>query len=346
MVKRRRVPRAQDCAPLCGLTLLEAAAVRPTSAESYRKTLQAFTAFCQSTRSSWGSEEELDAVAVAYLTALYLDGEGSFVGDSLIAALRHVFTTRTSLPRTARALKGWRKLAPSRQRLPLPRPAMMAVAGWLMHQGQTQMAAAVALAFSAYLRPAELMALRVGHLVPPCLAAQLPMWGLLLHDSDLGVPGKTGMYDAAVSVDLDEFLWPVLAALRLRRQDSEEVWSFTVQQLRLNYKQACAELSLQGLSDHLYGLRHGGASHDLLHRRRDLLAIRERGRWVTDSSLRRYAKSTLLQRELNKIPQQVIAFGNSVERQFVQLLVAAKSGRGFPLPVPTLPVRARARGRR
>ena len=136
------------------------------------------------------------------------------------------------------------------------------------------MAAAIALAFSAYLRPAELMALRVGHLAPPCPAAQLPMWGLLLHGSDLGVP-----------VDLDGPLRTVFAALRLRRRDSEEVWSLPAQQLRLNYQQAGAGLSLQSLSD-------------------------------------------------------------SVERQFVQLLGAAKSSRELPLPEPTLPVRARARGRR
>ena len=50
-------------------------------------------------------------------------------------------------------------------------------------------------------------------------------------------------------VDLDGFLRTVLAALRLRRRDSEGVWSLSAQQLRLDYQQAGAGLSLQSLSD-------------------------------------------------------------------------------------------------
>ena len=214
-----------------------------------------------------------------------------------------------------------------------------------MKNNSAMMAAAVALAFSCYLRPGELMALRVKDLVPPCPAARLPSWGLLLHDSELGLPGKTGMWDAAVTVDLDEFLWPILAALRTGRAESESVWTFPMHQLRNTFKQVCEELSLTQLTDHLYGLRHGGASFDLLHRRRDLLAIRERGRWLTDSSLRRYAKSTLLQRELNKAPGQVVTFGNAVEKKFVKLILAAASGRGFPLTVPVLHHRVKRRRR-
>ena len=57
---------------------------------------------------------------------------------------------------------------------------------------------------------------------------------------------------------------------------------------------------------------------------------------MTDSSLRRYAKSTLLQKELNKVPAAVLTFGNAIEAQFVTLLLAASSGKGFPLTVPVV----------
>ena len=345
MGKARGQAKPKQIATIHGLSVLEAAAVRPASSANYKRILEAFTVFCQAVRLTWNTELELDAAVVEFLTAMYLDGERSSQGDSLIAALRHTFSTRTSLARAARAMKGWRRLAPPRQRLPMPRPAMMAIAGWLMKHNSAMMAAAVALAFSCYLRPGELMALRVRHLVPPCRAARLPCWGLLLHDSEQGLPGKTGMWDAAVTVDLDEFLWPILAALRAGRLGDELVWTFSMPQLRSSFKQACEELSLQQLTDHLYGLRHGGASHDLLHRRRDLLAIRERGRWVTDSSLRRYAKSTLLQKELNKVPSEVLSFGNTVEERFVKLILAASSGRGFPITVPVVHPRAARRRR-
>lgn len=44
----------------------------------------------------------------------------------------------------------------------------------------------------------------------------------------------------------------------------------------------------RGFTTCLYGLRHGGASHDTLNRLRSLQQVKERGRWVTDSSVRRY----------------------------------------------------------
>ena len=50
----------------------------------------------------------------------------------------------------------------------------------------------------------------------------------------------------------------------------------------------------------LYGLRHGGASHDTLNRLRALHQVKERGRWVTDASVNRYRKASLAQSEVSK----------------------------------------------
>lgn len=44
-----------------------------------------------------------------------------------------------------------------------------------------------------------------------------------------------------------------------------------------------------------YQLRHGGPSHDHLHRVRDLSGIKERGQWRTDGSVRRYEAHERLQ---------------------------------------------------
>ena len=100
------------------------------------------------------------------------------------------------------------------------------------------------------------------------------------------------------------------------------------------FRTASKELALDRLSDHLYSLRHGGASHDLLFRRRDLSAVKERGRWMTDASLKRYGKATLLQREINRVPAGVLDFSLLVEQHFCDLLRASVSGQGLPLQVP------------
>ena len=52
---------------------------------------------------------------------------------------------------------------------------------------------------------------------------------------------------------------------------------------------AARRLGLQA-STVLYQLRHGGASHDLLHQTRSYEGVRARGRWRSDSSVRRHAK--------------------------------------------------------
>ena len=72
-------------------------------------------------------------------------------------------------------------------------------------------------------------------------------------------------------------------------------------------------MQMQELAPCRYALRHGGASDDLLHNRRDLLGIKRRGQWVADSSLRRYAKESRLQSEVAKLHPEVLAYGARIE---------------------------------
>ena len=43
-------------------------------------------------------------------------------------------------------------------------------------------------------------------------------------------------------------------------------------------------------------MRHGGASHDIVLGKRHITAVRKRGRWSSDQSLKRYAKDKRLQK--------------------------------------------------
>ena len=95
-------------------------------------------------------------------------------------------------------------------------------------------------------------------------------------------------------------------------------------------QQAAEALHLQALRPCLYGLRHGGASEDMLHRHRPVPEIKLRGRWAADSSLRRYMKHTKLLAELSKVPAPTLDYGRSVSR----LLGAILSGQAACPPVP------------
>ena len=62
---------------------------------------------------------------------------------------------------------------------------------------------------------------------------------------------------------------------------------------------------------------------------RDLPAAKRRGRWLADSSLRRYGKETRILAELHKVPEEVIAYGKLVESQLLHIML----GR-VPSPAP------------
>ena len=80
-------------------------------------------------------------------------------------------------------------------------------------------------------------------------------------------------------------------------------------------------------------MRHGGASEDILSRRRLLVDIKRRGRWVSDSGLKRYGKETRLLGELLKIHPNVLAFGREFVQHFEALML------GSPR-LPSLPGKA------
>ena len=69
---------------------------------------------------------------------------------------------------------------------------------------------------------------------------------------------------------------------------------------------------MQTLKPCLYALRHGGASHDALNELRPLQAIKGRGRWANDESLRRYKKAARAQAELAKLPDATLALGHEM----------------------------------
>ena len=150
-------------------------------------------------------------------------------------------------------------------------------------------------------------------LVAPTPAAGLQYlnWSIIIAPEELEVPGKTGGWDENVVVDTDPELRPLLAAIAANRHPSAPLWGTSAEDNAL-FSTVAAALHLGQLQLCRYALRHGGASEDLLTFKRDLAAIKKRGRWKTDASLRRYAKEAKLARELQKVHPLVINYGNLI----------------------------------
>ena len=167
------------------------------------------------------------------------------------------------------------------------------------------------LQFKTYLRPGECDRLVGRNLVRPQPLAGLhyQRWGLNLHLVEHGRAGKTQGFDESVLIDTDLWLGEILEQIKAQVADDQTLWTSSVGQNIERFHDIALHLGLGPLGPSRYALRHGGASEDLLSGLRNLDAIKKRGRWGTDASLRRYSKETKLLAEISKIPASSIALG-------------------------------------
>ena len=175
----------------------------------------------------------------------YAAGESSPEASKLLAAIGHYWPRFSrhgagSLPRAARAAKGFQRMAPSRSRPPLPWLALMCMMGSAMHAGQFPFALFLLMNFVMYPRPGELLSLRPEQIVAPTSEAgsYARHWSILLAPSEWEIPGKTGEYDETLRFDWDELAWtgPLWHLLAARRKGLP-VWPFDAVAMRRLFDQ-------------------------------------------------------------------------------------------------------------
>ena len=104
------------------------------------------------------SPEQMDASLVLYLEEMFFEGEELHRGTTMLAALLHKWPEmgrgiRTSLPRSRQSLQGWKRMGPSRARLPLPWLIAAGAAHWMVENVSAVMSPLTVLTFVCYLRP-------------------------------------------------------------------------------------------------------------------------------------------------------------------------------------------------
>ena len=181
----------------------------------------------------------------------------------------------------------------------------------LAAKGKKNMAVKVLTDFDLYLRPGEGLDILGKHIVPPVsrAGAQYQQFAVIIRDIEEGKPDKTGIYDNTLLLDnprTKDMLGPELAKLAKISGPSKPIFPFSNEEYRTQFVNAAKVLGVNKV--HTYQLRHGGASEDLNSKTRDHLAIRERGRWKTDSSLRRYAKVGKIQKMLRDLDVHKLEF--------------------------------------
>ena len=199
-------------------------------------------------------------------------------------------------------MKGWRRLCPPRSRMPIPYEVTCLLALQACKKGLVEVALAMMLIFSLYLRPNEAFLLRSRDIVRPVKSKPKAFkhYAVVLHPLEEGVPSKTLQWDEMLSLDLDyqKFLGPALVQhLQLDKKDPDEpAFSISAEDVNNFMQGHWGNLGLTPLGQpHLYRLRHGGASHEAAHSLRELTAIQARGRWQTLKSVKNYEKGGRLQ---------------------------------------------------
>eukprot|EP00438_Fugacium_kawagutii_P011539 Skav230147 [mRNA] locus=scaffold1301:267704:272380:+ [translate_table: standard] len=314
-----------------GMTILEEKSVSSEILSQYKGYLRKLEVFSRANDIPWPLEKtEADLVLADFMDILYLDKKNPSEGEKVLAALEFFRNDlKGLLPRSRKALKGWRKVMPSQSRLPIPMLLVFGICMLMCAKGKMEMALKVLTDFDLYLRPGEGMSLRARNVVPPVAAGgrQYRLTHVVVKDFEGGQPDKVGVFDNSIRLDNPKTMWIADHLLQLaRKKDHQDslLFSFTMEQFRKEFAAAGLKLGVNGL--HPYQLRHGGASQDLGSGFRDHNAVKARGRWRTDQSVRRYAKIGRVQHLLAKLSPSTMQFcqwsENNLERVFKGIIPA------------------------
>jgi hypothetical protein len=118
--------------------------------------------------------------------------------------------------------------------------------------------------FFCYFRPVEILSLKNVDLVKPGKIANYH--SINLFPEGKGQVSKTGLSDITILLDSPEVPW-LGKAIRGAAPEGG-LFQLTYPELNKHFHAAVKRCKLSGISLVLYQFRHGGPSHDLLHRNR------------------------------------------------------------------------------
>jgi len=330
-VKQRRKAAATRATPE-NLSYLESVTIGPGTEVDYRRRLGYFISWARTNQADWGSYRQLDVVICQYFDERFFEGWTADDGAKLLGALAFADPnlckgTASMLPRASRAVKGWTKVGPAEQRLPLPWCLLLVIMADMFHRCLFAQPVCLLVQQNCYLRPGEVVSMLVKQLVSPTAGALPPYdrWAVNVAPFELLRPAKTGMMDESVTLDFLEWAHPVFETLVRGRRGDEPLWPFDLAGLAAEFKLSVARVGLEHLRPTLYSIRHSGASEDYLRKRRSLEDIQRRGRWRTQASVRRYTKEAKLLSELHKVPTQLLRYADFLESRVSELFLTPSS---------------------
>ena len=249
---------------------------------------------------------DLDLLLSKYLQQLYDDGVGKSAASSTVYGLNSSQPGISKhLPYSLKALKGFKRLKPSKQHPPLPWPVTCVIAVAMWRRGYLREGIVTLLAFDCYLRINEVLGL---HHEDVALGADVRLGAgrpdrLYLHLRHT----KTGD-DQGVEVLHTDVKKLVLLTVDCAKPRTK-LFPFNSSYYRRVFRYICDDLKLS--SEYVpHSLRHGGATYGFLCDM-PLADIVLRGRWKSDGSGTHYIQAfrqVMMQRTIPPLVASAAAY--------------------------------------
>ena len=319
------------------LSFLEDSAVMETGASKYAVHVTAFFDFAdeQSLALDTAEDAVVDGALVSFFNQQFLLGKQASVGEQTLAGLQHFFPEfgrygARKTPRTARALKGWRRRAPPRSRKPWPWIVWAGIAWDLARRGFWLMAVHVLFMVVTYSRPSAVLDVRRGDLLPPIKAVSAE-WGIILNPQSRKRRSKTGVFDDSMSLTNRICPWfPQIAEALADGPADERILDYSYDDFTREFRRTCKRLRLADLVP--YQARHSGASIDFQKKWRSFGEIKKRGRWRQDASVARYERAARLAATARGLDSRQLDYCNTAAKQLEALFFGRASGDQLALP--------------
>jgi len=234
-------------------------------------------------------------------------------GDKLVHGIRYLWPDKASgLPLSVRSLLGWHRIHIHGEGGPMPKEVIACIAEWMREHDQSEEALLVELAFDCYLRTGEAFALRQSDVVISRDKGSTRA-ALRIGVAERGESSKTGMRQGVI-VDAD-WLTHELANRSntnagAKRSGEQPLIRTSPVKFRQAWHDALSALRLEYTPPHT--LRHSGPSEDLASGYRTFLQVQRRGRWSSDKSVLRYAKTHTLCEAAARSPPELISRGRVI----------------------------------
>lgn len=300
-----------------------------TGLRHYLNAVSRFLDFVEEQAMFFTTPLEKDVAAQAYIGVLcYSDDVDPHNGDCVVSGLAYICPElKPFLSRSYKCCQSWHRMHIGGEGGPESDESLLVVIDSMRKHGDTEEADALEIAADCYLRRQDLLQMRVSDLVVAHEDGAICDVAVMLGAAERGESAKTGRRQG-VRPDFPRSV-QILANKKKQKQPGDKVFQISAQSYEQAWRRAEARLQAEpGCSGFhlgpLHSVRHSGPSRDAYQAYRSIWQIQRRGRWASEKSCLRYAKTHLYTSALARTPSPLLERGQQLMQARGKRAVDAK----------------------